>query len=301
MKATTNAPVVRTDRLTKYYGRHLGIEGLDLEIGQGEIFGFLGPNGAGKTTTIRLFLDLIRPTEGAASIFGLDTRSDSIEIRRRVGYVPGELALYEKQTAMEFFELVSNVRGDVDRADLESLIERFELDVTRPIAGLSKGNKQKVGLVQAFMHDPDLLILDEPTAGLDPLVQKEVHRYLQEKAALGRTVFLSSHALDEVEAVANRVGIIRTGHLVAVDDVRTLKARALHQIEVVFAHAVTDGNFATLPGVRHVDFDGTRAVYRFDGSPDPIVKAIARYEISSLSSHEADLEDIFLSYYEEAS
>ena len=289
--------VIQLEGLTKFYGPHRGIEALDLEVRPGEIFGFLGPNGAGKTTTIRLLLDLIRPTSGRAVVLGLDANLDSIAIRRRVGYLPGELALYENLTGRQLLDHFAGLRG-LGGADLGTVFsDRLDIDLTRPIGTLSKGNKQKVGLAQAFMHSPDLLILDEPTSGLDPLVQNEFHAILRELAADGKTVFLSSHVLSEIEEVADRVGIIRAGELVAVEELHTLKAKAIRRIDVVFATEIDPHALDSVTGVREAEIEGLRGYFVVDGSIDAFLKAIARFEVLDLVSQEPDLEEIFLGYY----
>ena len=234
MSAVSTA-AIETDGLTKFYGAARGIEELELRVERGEVFGFLGPNGAGKTTTIRLLLDLIRPTRGSAAIAGLDTRRQSLEVRRLTGYLPGELKLPARTSAIGFLSYLGRLRGGVDRRAIAELADRLDLHLERRIGDLSKGNKQKVGVVAAFMHDPELLILDEPTSGLDPLRQQDVLELVRERAAAGRTVFLSSHELDQVEHVAERVGIVRDGRLVAVEAIATLKRRALRRVEVRLA------------------------------------------------------------------
>ena len=288
---------IRTVGLTKRYGAHVGVDGVDLTVEQGEVFGYLGPNGAGKTTTIRVLLDLIRATSGSASIFGLDSRIDSREVRRRVGYLPGELALYEQMTGLELFDFFARIRGHVSRPVIDELAARLELDPSRRIRELSKGNKQKVGLIQALMHRPPLLVLDEPTSGLDPLVQQQVHDILREAAAEGRTVFLSSHTLSEVEQVAHRIGIIRAGSIAVVEDVATLKSKALRRMEIHFRHPVAAREFAALPGVQVDRNDQSIVSLRVAGSVDKVLKAAARHEVVNLVSHEPDLEEIFLEYF----
>jgi ABC-2 type transport system ATP-binding protein len=288
---------IKTDKLTKRYGSHPALSDLDLEVQVGEVFGYLGPNGAGKTTTIRLLLDLLRPSSGRAEILGMDTRARSVAIRRRVGYLAGDVALYERMTGGQLLRYFAELRGGVDWRHVERLVERFELDLSRPIRQLSKGNRQKVGLVQAFMHQPELLILDEPTSGLDPLVQQEFHRLLREVKAAGATVFLSSHILSEVEQVADRVAILRAGRLVVSGEISAIKAKARRWLEIHFAQPVPEEVFARLPGVHTVRTEDSRVRFEVEGSVDALVKAAARYEVTSIISHEPDLEEVFLGYY----
>jgi ABC-2 type transport system ATP-binding protein len=293
------APVIETEGLTKRYGKHLGIEDVDFEVAGGEVFGFLGPNGAGKTTTIRTLLDLIRPTRGWASLFGLDSRRDGVEIRSRLGYVPGELALYERLTGEDVLEFLAHLRGGVDRNRIRELADRLGAQMDKRIRALSHGNKQKVGLIQAFMHRPELLVLDEPTQGLDPLVQNEVHRLIREARAEGRTVLLSSHDLTEVEALCDRVGIIRAGHLGTVEEVAALKARALRRLEIHFAQPVPAEAFSRLPGVQNVEAIDSMIRCTVVGTLDPLIKAAAAHTVVNLISEEPSLEEIFLAYYGE--
>jgi ABC-2 type transport system ATP-binding protein len=288
---------IETSKLTKYYGRSRGVIEVDLAVESGQIFGFLGPNGAGKSTTIRLLLDLIRPTSGSANVLGLDAHRDRLAIDRRVSYVPGELALYGELTGRQLLTYLGNLHGHVDAQYREKLIERLELDPTKRIKGLSRGNKQKVGLVAAFMIRPELLILDEPTAGLDPFIQLEFERLCEEAREEGRTVFISSHQLPEVEHLCDRVGIIREGRLLAVESIATLKARALHRLEIDFAGSVKVEAFANVPGVRDVTLDDGTLRCTVIGSIDALVKTAARYEVVNLHSIDTSLEEIFLAYY----
>ena len=227
--------VINTEKLTKWYGPHRGIVEVDLEIAQGEIFGFLGPNGAGKTTTIRVLLDLIRPTSGVARVFDIVSNEDPVAIHRRIGYVPGEFALYDRLTGKQTLEYFANLRGGVDKEYQQSLIERFELDPSRRFREYCKGNKQKVGVIIALQHKPELLILDEPTSGLDPLVQQTFFTTLREAVKDGATVFLSSHILSEVERAATGSAIIREGRIAQLDTVEGLRDLAHHQVELRFA------------------------------------------------------------------
>jgi ABC-2 type transport system ATP-binding protein len=291
------APAVETSHLTKYYGKSRGIVDVDLTVQTGQIFGFLGPNGAGKSTTIRLLLDLIRPTSGSARVFGLDARRDRLAIDRRVAYVPGELALYGELTGRQLLTYLGNLQGSVDAGYREKLIERLELDPTRKIKSLSRGNKQKVGLVAAFMIRPELLILDEPTAGLDPFIQIEFEHLCEEVRGEGRTVFISSHQLPEVEHLCDTVGIIREGRLLAVESIASLKARALRRLEIDFGAPVPVEAFAGLAGVRDLSIHDGTLKCTVMGSLDGLVKAAARFEVTNVRSVETSLEEIFLAYY----
>ncbi|MCB1003834.1 MAG: ABC transporter ATP-binding protein [Acidimicrobiales bacterium] len=292
------AAVVQTRALTKRYGRARGVEDLDLEVAPGTIFGFLGPNGAGKSTTIRTLLDFQRPTSGEARVFGLDSRRDSVAIHRRVGYLPGELTLYDRLTGREHVRLLAGPRRAASPAVVDALVERFGVELDRPVRDLSKGNRQKVGLVLAFMHEPELLVLDEPTSGLDPLMQDEFLRLLRETAAEGRTVLLSSHSLDEVQRVADRVSLIRDGRLVVTATIAELQAQVPRSVALSFESPVAPGEFAGLPGVTDVVADGDRALtLSVTGPVDPVVKAAARHTTVEITAQPADLETLFLRYY----
>ncbi len=293
-------PVIHTQGLTKYYGKVLGVQNLDLEVQPGEIFGFIGPNGAGKSTTIRLLLDLIRPDAGTARVLGMDVAASSRAIRRRVGYLPGELALFESMTGRQLLDFVSALRGSKPPALVASIVDALDLDLDRKVRNYSSGNRQKLAITQALMHRPDLLILDEPTNSLDPLIQQVLHGLLAEARDEGRSVFLSSHVLPEVERVADRVGIIRNGELVAIESIAGLKARAVHRLEVRFAEPISgDDPFAGIDTVRAAELaDGRRIAHLLvEGSVDAVVKRLASFTVESLVSHDADLEEAFLAYY----
>jgi ABC-2 type transport system ATP-binding protein len=289
--------IIQLDKLTKSYGVHRGIIDVDLAVEQGEVFGFLGPNGAGKTTTIRTALDLIRPTSGRALIFGLDSSTEPVAIHKRIGYIPGEFTLYDRLTGGQTLAYFANLRGGVDRAYQQSLIERFEIDPSRRYKELSKGNKQKIGLVIALQHRPELLILDEPTSGLDPLVQQSFYSLVREAKGEGRTVFLSSHILSEVERTCDRVAIIRDGRLVKVDSVEGLRDLAHHAVELRFADGVPAEAFMGLPGVSDVKVEDHTLHMRVFGSITPVVQAAARYELLDFVSREPTLEETFLAQY----
>jgi ABC-2 type transport system ATP-binding protein len=289
--------VIAVEHLTKSYGCQRGVIDLTFEVQPGEVFGYLGPNGAGKTTTIRTMLDLIRPTSGRATVLGLDSRADPVEIHRRTGYLPGEMALYDRLTGADYLRYLASLRGDVDDTEPVRLAERLDCDLSVPIRSLSHGNRQKVALVQAFMHRPELLILDEPTQGLDPLMQLEFYRLVEEVRADGRTVFLSSHVMPEVERLCDRVAIIREGRLVAVEDVGDLKAHAVRSLSIHFAHPVPPSAFEALPSVREVVAQGDVLHLTVAGPADAVVKEAARHDVVDLESHEPSLEDVFLTFY----
>ena len=289
--------VIETQQLTKSYGAHRGIIDIDLTVNEGEAFGFLGPNGAGKTTTIRTLLDHLRPTSGKAFVFGIDTTVDPVAIHKRIGYLPGEFALYDKLTGGQTIDYFANLRGGVDTAYQTDLIRRLDLDTSRKFKEYSKGNKQKVGLIVALQHRPDLLVLDEPTSGLDPLVQQTFFEVIREAKAEGRTVFLSSHILGEVEKTCDRVAIIRDGRLVKVDRVEALRDLAHHQVELRFSGAVPVAAFSRLPGVSDVAADEHVLRMRVSGSITPVVREAARYELLDFVSREPSLEETFLAQY----
>ena len=289
--------MIRADGLTKYYGRRRGLEKLDLEVRQGEVYGFLGPNGAGKTTAIRILLDLIRPTRGRVTILGAAPRRGGTDLRRRLGYLPGDLLVGGSQSARELLTHLGHLRGGVAPAKIEALAERFELDLDTRIASLSRGNRQKVGVVQAFMHEPELLVLDEPTTGLDPLMQQRFLALVGEVRAAGQTVFMSSHVLSEVQQSADRVGIVREGRMVAVEVVETLRGRAVRRVEVRFDEPVAAEAFSGLPNVVDVVIEGAILRCRLTGRPDAFVKAVARLGVAGLTVEEPDLEEHFFEYY----
>ena len=289
---------IHTEGLTKYYGKIRGIEDVNLDVRAGEVFGFLGPNGAGKSTTIRTLLDEIRPTAGAATILGLDTRKDVVDIRRHVGYIPADLALYPNLTGKDTLTYFANLRGGVDWSYVGELAERLDSDLSRKVGNLSTGNRQKVGVIQAFMNRPALLIMDEPTSGLDPLVQSEFQAMLREVTAEGRTVFLSSHTLSEVQRVADRVGIIRDGFLITVESVTDLRSKAMRQVEFVLDSPADASVFESLSGVRNVIVRDNHVEMSFHGDMGALLKvATDRYGVADIRTSEADLEEIFLTYY----
>ena len=291
------APVIRTIGLTKRYGEQRGIEDVTMTVEQGEVFGFLGPNGAGKTTTIRTLLDLLHPSGGSARLFGLDSRRDSAAIHARVGNLPGEFAADPRLTGHELVAHFAELRGMRDLGRAGALVERFQADMERPLGELSRGNRQKIGLIQAAFHEPDLLLLDEPTGGLDPLMQEEFLAFVAEEREQGRTVFLSSHELDEVERACDRVGIIREGRLVAVEDVGDITGRGFRHVTLEFAQPVDPVEFRRIPGVDELERDGNRLRFKASGDLDRVVKAAARHTVTDIELTRPTLEEIFLTYY----
>jgi ABC-2 type transport system ATP-binding protein len=295
---TTAGLLVDTSGLGKRFGSSWALRELDLQIQRGEVFGYLGPNGAGKTTTIRLLLGLLRPTAGAALVCGHDAWSDSVSVRRTVGYLPGEPASYGRMTGRQHIEYLSHLRGErwFQRADV--LAERLALDLARPARDLSRGNRQKLSLVLAMMAPVELLVLDEPTSGLDPLAQQEFQTLLREHTQAGGSVLLSSHVLSEVQRVADRVGVLRAGTLVAVDRLDALRSRSLHHLHATFEDEVREAELAGLPGVRDlVVADHTVTCSAPEVALDQIVKALSRHTIRDLTCTEAELEETFLAYY----
>ena len=293
---------LRTERLSKSYGRQPALLDLDLEVVPGEIFGFLGPNGAGKSTTIRLLLDLIRPTAGRCEVLGSQPRRGGAQLRRRIGYLPGDFRVDDRQRVGDTLRFLGRLRGGVDDRRIRSFADRLDLDLSRTFRELSKGNRQKVGLIQAFAHEPELLILDEPTSGLDPLLQREFVTMVRQVRADGRTVFMSSHIMSEVQATADRVGIVRAGRLIAVDSVESLRERAVRRVEVHFTEPVGPQEFSRLPGITDVQTAagpmGTVLTCRLGGPADELIKALARHGVHTLEVNEPDLEEVFLALYD---
>jgi ABC-2 type transport system ATP-binding protein len=290
---------IETEKLTKSYGRKArGIEEVDLAVEEGEVFGFLGPNGAGKTTTVRTLLGFLRPTGGRGEVFGFDIKKDSVEVRARVGNLPGEFALEDKMTGEGLLRFFARLRGVKDLAYARELAERLGAELNRPMRRLSRGNKQKIGLVQAMFHRPPLLILDEPTGGLDPLVQEEFLDIIEEVKAEGRTVFFSSHNLAEVERVCDRVGIIRGGRLVAVETTETLIDKSFRHVVLTFAEDVDPKPFEALSGVKDFRAGGNRLAFTLYDDLDEMVKLAARHELLNMEYERPSLEEVFLTYYE---
>ncbi len=290
--------VIETEGLTVYYGRHLGITGVNLQVEKGEVFGFLGPNGAGKTTTQRVLLDVIRPTAGKARMFGLDCQKEGVKARKRVGYLPGELSLYDNMRARDFFRMYNSMLGaDAERDHWKILAERLNLDTSRKIREFSRGNKQKVGVVTAFMNRRELLVLDEPTTGLDPLVQQSVLEMVNEAKRKGSTVFFSTHILPEAQAVCDRVGIIRGGKLVATERVEDLTRQQFKRMRITFTRMMPPADTFDLPGVTETKRDHCSVELEIHENLQNILEVALPFGIQDIDTIPVTLEEIFLAYY----
>ena len=289
--------VIRTGELTKRFGRVLALDGLSLDVRAGEVLGFLGPNGAGKTTTLRLLMGYLRPTAGSARVLGLDSWRDRVAIHARTGYLPGEVRLWPRMSARQIAGHLIRLRGLHHDQGTADLAKRLDVDLDRPVGELSKGNRQKAGVLLALLGHPELLLLDEPTSGLDPLAQAEFHAILRERAAAGAAVMLSSHILSEVERVADRVAIIRSGRLLMTESMAGLRQKARHWVEVRFGSPPPPDAFAAVPGITDVRLDGALLRCTMQGVVDPLIKELGRYHVLDLNSREADLEETFLALY----
>ncbi len=295
---TAPSAPIEIEHLTKRYGRHRGIEDVTLSVSPGEIFGFLGPNGAGKTTTIRVLLGLLRPSAGRARIFGRDCWREPVRVHKELAFIPGDLRLYERMQVLEYLRFFARLHGGVRPGRIEALAERLELELHRPIKHLSKGSRQKVGLVQALMHETPLLVLDEASSGLDPLMEVTFMDLLREKRTAGRTVFLSSHNLSEVERICDRVAIIREGRLVALEHIDALKAKRVRQMSILFRQPVDPRAFET-DGVVVLDRGERRLRLAVRGDLNALIRTLAAYDVQDLAFSEPDLEDVFLHFYQE--
>jgi ABC-2 type transport system ATP-binding protein len=286
--------VIEIKGLKKYFGKTHAVDGVSFEVKAGEAFGFLGPNGAGKTTTIRTLMNFIRPTEGTVTLFGLDSNRDSVAIKNKIGYLPGNIKLNNNWTGFDHVHFVEGIRGREHNA-LE-IAKRLDLDLKKKFKTLSSGNKQKLGIVLALMHSPELLIMDEPTVGLDPLLQNEIYNMLSELKKKGTTIFISSHNLPEVERVCDRAGIIKAGQMVAVETLKELSGKRLHRVEVRFADKYTKKEFDSL-GVENLEEISDGLTFSVGGDLNPILAQIAKHKVTDMSVSHADLEEVFLKYY----
>ena len=294
----TQEPAVVIENLVKSYGKVQAVRGISMSVERGEIFGFLGPNGAGKTSTIRCMLDVIRPTAGAIRVLGLDAQRDTHALHQRIGYLPGDVRLPGRMTGKQIIDYFSRLQGR-EPVLLHKLVELFDVEMKRPLKGYSKGMRQKIGIVLAFMCDPDVLILDEPTSGLDPLLQKVFNEFLLEEQARGKTIFMSSHIMSDVEKVCQRVAVIRSGELVTVEAVEALREKAGQQVTVEFGEAVPVEELSRIPGVSEVTKTNGSYHFNISGSMDALIKVLSQHEVIRLHSQEAPLEEVFLKFYEE--
>ena len=295
---TTQEPVIVIDKLEKSYGKIRAVRGISMNVQRGEIFGFLGPNGAGKTTTIRCMLDVIRPSAGTIRIQGLDAQRDTLALHQRIGYLPGDVRLPGQMTGKQVINYFSRLQGR-EPVLLNDLVTRFDVEMKRPMKSYSKGMRQKIGVVLAFMCDPEVLILDEPTSGLDPLLQRVFNEFLLEEQARGKTIFMSSHIMSDVEKVCHRVAVIRQGELVAVEEVETLRERAGQRVTVEFGDLATAEELSLIPGVSMVMKSNSSYHFNVSGSMDPLIKALSQHDVVRLQAEEAPLEEVFLKFYEE--
>jgi len=290
--------MIRTRGLTKSFRDVRALSGVELCVGAGEVFGYLGPNGAGKTTTLRLLMGMVRPSSGTATVLGMDAWRDAVAVHRRVGYLAGDAVLYDRLTGRQHIRYFLRLRGSSDMRHALELADRLVLDTTRPVRTLSRGNRQKLALVLALMTAPDLLILDEPTTGLDPLVQQTFSAILREHTATGGSVLLSSHVLGEVQRVADRIGVVRAGRLIAVEQLDVLRGRALHHVTARFDSPVGSMAFRRLPGLRDVRLaDGVLHCDAPRSALDALLKEVARHDVRDFQCAEAELEETFLAYY----
>jgi len=290
--------VIKTRELSKHFGEVRAVDGISMTVERGEVFGFLGPNGAGKTTTMRTLLDLLHPTSGSATVFGLDTRTESREIRARLGNLPGDYAFDPRMTGREVIGFLADLRGISDLGRAPELAGRFEANLDRRLGELSRGNRQKIGLIQAVFHDPELLLMDEPTSGLDPLMQEEFLDFIEEERDRGVTVFLSSHELGEIERSCDRVAIIREGSLVAIEEVAELTGRSFRHVTLEFAEPADPGEFRSIPGVTELRASGTKISFKARGELDAVIKATARHDLVEIEVTRPTLEEVVLTYYE---
>lgn len=295
---TTNEPVIVIDNLHKSYGKIQAVKGVSMKVDRGEIFGFLGPNGAGKTTTIRCMLDVIRPTGGTIRVLGLDAQRDMMALHQHIGYLPGDVRLPGDMTGRQVITYFSRLQGR-EPVLLDELVARFDVEMKRPLKGYSKGMRQKIGIVLAFMCDPEVLILDEPTSGLDPLLQRSFNEYLLEEQARGKTIFMSSHIMSDVERICHRVAVIRKGELVTLETVEGLREKAGYRVIVEFGDTITQDELVHIPGVSMVRQTNSHYQFNISGTMDPLIKALSTHEVLRLQAEEAPLEEVFLKFYED--
>lgn len=291
--------IVEINDISKYYGKFPGIENVTFSVEKGEIFGYLGPNGAGKTTTIRVLLGLLMHKNGQIKVFGSDLKKNLKEILKKTGYLPGELSLYDNLTVIQYLSFFSSLTGTLDLKYINSLAERFKLDIDRKISALSTGNRQKIGVIQAVMARPELIIMDEPTRGLDPLMRHEFYDLLREIKKEGRTIFLSSHVLSEVERICDRVGIVRNGRMVAIEDVMNLRRKKYKRVEIFCRNEIDKAIFKNIKNISHLQISGKNLRCHVWGDLDSLIKAVNKFYIVDISSEYPGLEEIFMKFYSE--
>src|SRR5437868_5648268 len=294
---STLEPVIVIDNLHKSYGTVQAVKGISIGVEGGEIFGFLGPNGAGKTTTIRCMLDVIRPSSGSIRVLGLDAQQNKYELHQHIGYLPGDVRLPGQMTGKQVINYFSRLQGR-EPVLLKDLVARFDVEMKRPLKGYSKGMRQKIGIVLAFMCDPDVLILDEPTSGLDPLLQRTFNEFLLQEQERGKTIFMSSHIMSDVEKVCQRVAVIRQGEIVTIEEVEALREKGGQRVVVEFGDPITAEELERIPGVSNVTSNNHAYHFNVGGSMDALIKALSRHEVLRLQAEEAPLEEVFLKFYE---
>ncbi|MBK49891.1 MAG: ABC transporter [Chloroflexi bacterium] len=291
--------IIEISNVTKNYGRVKALSNLNLSVGEGEIFGFLGPNGAGKTTALRILVDYIRSSSGTCKIFGMDTVKDSTTIKKNIGYLPGNIQMYKSMKAIDLLKYFANLRGLTDLDYARDLAKRFDSDIDIKIGNMSKGNQQKIGLIQAMMHKPALLILDEPTSGLDPLIQEQFFNMMEEIRDSGKTIFLSSHILSEVERICDRVSILKSGTIVATENIESLKIKSAQEFEIHFDTDIKKEVFMGLKEIRDLKINGNKLKCTVIGTPNNLLKLATQYTIKKIVTNESNLETTFLSFYED--
>ncbi|HJP96363.1 MAG TPA: ABC transporter ATP-binding protein [Candidatus Saccharimonadales bacterium] len=290
-------PVIQLHDVTKRFGSHIAVHKLNLSIQKGEVVGFLGPNGAGKTTTIRMIMGQIGPHDGEILVFGQDAAQQAKQIHKKVGYVGGDMALEDNLTGMQYLQFIARLQGGVTKHTITELAHRFDCDLSKKIRTLSRGNRQKIALISAVMHNPDLLVLDEPSSGFDPLIQAEFNKLILQYKQAGKTVFISSHILSEIEHLCDRLVFIREGKVVKISSLEELERHALKRLKVVFDDARDVEHFRAIPGVEHIASDGARVVCRFGGSLQDLLRKTAALSVADITIEEADLEELFMQYY----
>lgn len=291
--------IIEISNVTKNYGRVKALSNLNLSVGEGEIFGFLGPNGAGKTTALRILVDYIRSSSGTCKIFGMDTVKDSTTIKKNIGYLPGNIQMYKSMKAIDLLKYFANLRGLTDLDYARDLAKRFDSDIDIKIGNMSKGNQQKIGLIQAMMHKPALLILDEPTSGLDPLIQEQFFNMMEEIRDSGKTIFMSSHILSEVERICDRVSILKSGTIVATENIESLKIKSAQEFEIHFDTDIKKEVFMGLKEIRDLKINGNKLKCTVIGTPNNLLKLATQYTIKKIVTNESNLETTFLSFYED--